>query len=99
MNALFSKVWVRRLLQFIAGGLMSHFLVAILARYTYDSTVVAFIVNILVTPALALVNVTSSWERWGWAIVVSASSVFVFWGLVAMAIGWCWDEYRKRKKA
>lgn len=97
-NTIFSRVWVRRLLQFVLGAVLSHLAVVGLSPYVYSSSIIQSIVLVLIWPATFMSMVTADWERWGWAIVLSVLAVGVFWGLVAMAMGWVWDVYMKRRK-
>lgn len=99
VNTIFSRVWVRRLSHFILGAVLSHFLVVFLSNFVYRVSFLRVVVNILIAPALLTSSfVTVNWERWGWAIIVNLLAVAMFWGLVAMAIGWACDEFNKRKK-
>lgn len=98
VNTIFSRVWVRRLAQFLLGAVLSHLTIVGLSPYVYSSGIAQNIVMVLIAPATFLSMFTSDWERWGWAIVLAVLSVGVFWGFIAMAIGWGWDEYKKRKK-
>jgi hypothetical protein len=97
-NTIFSRVWVRRLAHFLLGAILSHFLVVFLSRFVYDSEIAYYLVRLLVAPALFLSAFTASWEAWGWAIVLGVLSVAVFWGLVAMAIGWGWEKWGPKRK-
>jgi hypothetical protein len=97
-NTIFSRVWVRRLLQFVLGAVLSHLAVVGLSPYVYSSSIVQSIVMVLIWPATFMSMVTADWERWGWAIVLSVLAVGVFWGLVAMAIGWGWERLTKKEK-
>jgi len=99
-NTIFSRVWVRRLLHFVLGAVLSHLAIVFLSNFIYRVDFLRSIVNILILPALLTSTfITVDWERWGWAIIVNILAVGVFWGLIAMAIGWGWDEYKKRKKS
>lgn len=98
-NTFFSRVWVRRLFHFVLGAVLSHLLIVFLSNFIYQVSFLKTVVNILIAPALLTSSfVTVNWERWGWAIIVNLLAVAVVWGLVAMAIGWGWDEYKKRNK-
>jgi hypothetical protein len=98
VNTIFSRVWVRRLSHFILGAVLSHFLIVFLSNFIYRVSFLKTVVNILIAPALLTSSfITVNWERWGWAIIVNLLAVAVFWGLVAVAIGWGWDEWKKRK--
>jgi hypothetical protein len=70
VNTIFSRVWVRRLAQFLLGAVLSHLSVVGLSPYVYDSSVARALFDVLIFPAtvtgMLLGSGYASVMTWGW---------------------------------
>jgi hypothetical protein len=97
MEPIIQNVWIRRLAQFFLGAIFSFLTVVGLAPYVSGHEFLGYFLLAFTAPGWIVMKLANHWGR-GWATVLSALAVCVFWGLVAMVIGWGWDEWKKRKK-
>lgn len=98
VDTIFTKVWTRRLAQFALGFFVSAVLFFLFSglRWTEMALAVVWPASVISSYLPRLWD-DDTIELLGIAIYFLVNGTF--WGLVLVALGWGWDEWKKRRKA